>query len=95
MSKRKKKPKKNPVKITFDEKDREIFLKKQGKKHSKNERKKYQNELKLKKKRLEKLEQNKLLKEKIEKRYEELKSMKKEINKYADLDDEEEEEKEQ
>ena len=50
MSKRKKKPKKNPVKITFDEKDREIFLKKQGKKHSKNERKKYQNELKLKKK---------------------------------------------
>ena len=50
MSKGKKKPKKNPVKITFDEKDREIFLKKQGKKHSKNERKKYQNELKLKKK---------------------------------------------
>ena len=95
MSKGKKKPKKNPVKITFDEKDREIFLKKQGKKHSKNERKKYQNELKLKKKRLEKLEQNKILREKIEKRYEELKSMKKEINKYADLDDEEEEEKEQ
>ncbi len=55
MSKGKKKPKKNPVKITFDEKDREIFLKKQGKKHSKNERKKYQNELKLKKKDLKNL----------------------------------------
>ena len=34
---------------------------------------------------------NKIFKEKIEERYEEIKNMKKEINKYADLDEEEEE----
>lgn len=91
MSKGKKKFKKKPVKITFDEKDRETFLRNQGKKHSKKERKKYLNNLKTKQKRKEKIEQNKILKEKIEERYEEIKNMKKEINKYADLGDEEEE----
>ncbi len=91
MSKRKKKFKKKPIKITFDEKDRETFLRNQGKKHSKKERRKYLNDLKTKKKRTEKIEQNKILKEKIEQRYEELINMKKEINKYANLDDEEEE----
>ena len=92
MSKRKKKFKKKPIKITFDEKDRETFLRNQGKKHSKNERKKYLNDLKTKQKRRDKLEMNKIFKEKIEERYEELKNIKKEINKYANLDEEEEEE---
>ena len=87
MSKGKKIFKKKPIKITFDEKDRETFLRNQGKK----ERRKYLNDLKTKKKRTEKIEQNKILKEKIEQRYEELINMKKEINKYANLDDEEEE----
>ncbi len=91
MSKGKKIFKKKPIKITFDEKDRETFLRNQGKKHSKKERRKYLNDLKTKKKRTEKIEQNKILKEKIEQRYEELINMKKEINKYANLDDEEEE----
>ena len=91
MSKRKKKFKKKPIKITFDEKDRETFLRNQGKKHSKNERKKYLNDLKTKQKRRDKLEMNKIFKEKIEERYEELKNIKKEINKYANLDEEEEE----
>ena len=81
MSKGKKIFKKKPIKITFDEKDRETFLRNQGKKHSKKERRKYLNDLKTKKKRTEKIEQ----------RYEELINMKKEINKYANLDDEEEE----
>ncbi len=92
MSKRKKKFKKKPIKITFDEKDRETFLRNQGKKHSKNERRKYLNDLKTKQKRRDKLEMNKIFKEKIEERYEELKNIKKEINKYANLDEEEEEE---
>ncbi len=91
MSKGKKIFKKKPIKITFDEKDRETFLRNQGKKHSKKERRKYLNDLKTKKKRTEKIEQNKIIKEKIEQRYEELINMKKEINKYANLDDEEEE----
>ena len=91
MSKGKKIFKKKPIKITFDEKDRETFLRNQGKKHSKKERRKYLNDLKTKQKRTEKIEQNKILKEKIEQRYEELINMKKEINKYANLDDEEEE----
>ena len=91
MSKGKKKFKKKPIKITFDEKDRETFLRNQGKKHSKNERRKYLNDLKTKQKRRDKLEMNKIFKEKIEERYEEIKNMKKEINKYADLDEEEEE----
>ncbi len=92
MSKRKKKFKKKPIKITFDEKDRETFLRNQGKKHSKNERRKYLNDLKTKQKRRDKLEMNKIFKEKIEERYEELKNIRKEINKYANLDEEEEEE---
>ena len=91
MSKGKKIFKKKPIKITFDEKDRETFLRNQGKKHSKKERRKYLNDLKTKQKRRDKLEMNKIFKEKIEERYEEIKNMKKEINKYADLDEEEEE----
>ena len=38
-----------------------------------------------------KKEKNRLLKEEIEKKYDELQAMQKEMNKYADLSDEEEE----
>ena len=55
MSKGKKIFKKKPIKITFDEKDRETFLRNQGKKHSKKERRKYLNDLKTKKKEQKKL----------------------------------------
>ena len=77
--------------IKFDEQDRESFLKNQGKKYSKKERKNYQLKLKQEKKRKAKKESNKLMKEEIEKKYEELKAMQREMNKYADLSDEEEE----
>ena len=79
--------------IKFDEKDRKSFLLNQGKKYSKKERKKYHNKLKEEEKRKEKLEKNKLVKEEIQRKYEELHSIQKEMNKYADLSDEEEEEK--
>ena len=77
--------------IKFDEKDRKTFLINQGKKYSKKERKKYQNKLKQEEKRKEKIEKNKMIKEEIERKYEELHAMQKEMNKYADLSDEEEE----
>ena len=77
--------------IKFDEKDREAFLRNQGKKYSKKERKNYQNKLKQEQKRKAKKENNRLMKEEIEKKYDELQAMKKEMNKYADLSDEEEE----
>ena len=90
----KKKIKKNKkLVIKFDEKDRKSFLLNQGKKYSKKERKKYHNRLKEEEKRKEKLEKNKLVKEEIQRKYEELHSIQKEMNKYADLSDEEEEEK--
>ena len=90
----KKKIKKNKkLVIKFDEKDRKSFLLNQGKKYSKKERKKYHNKLKEEEKRKEKLEKNKLVKEEIQRKYEELHSIQKEMNKYADLSDEEEEEK--
>ena len=89
----KKKIKKNKkLVIKFDEKDRKSFLLNQGKKYSKKERKKYHNRLKEEEKRKEKLEKNKLVKEEIQRKYEELHSIQKEMNKYADLSDEEEEE---
>ena len=77
--------------IKFDEKDRKTFLINQGKKYSKKERKKYQNKLKQEEKRKEKIEKNKMIKEEIERKYEELHAMQKEMNKYADLSEEEEE----
>ena len=77
--------------IKFDEKDRKEFLLNQVKKYSKKERKNYQAKLKQEQKRKEKKEKNKLMKEEIEKKYEELQAMQKEMNKYADLSDEEEE----
>ena len=87
----KKKIKKNKkLVIKFDEKDRKSFLLNQGKKYSKKERKKYHNKLKEEEKRKEKLEKNKLVKEEIQRKYEELHSIQKEMNKYADLSDEEE-----
>ena len=67
----------------------------QGKKYSKKERKKYQNKLKQEEKRKEKLEKNKLIKEEIQRKYDELHAMQREMNKYADLSDEEESEKAQ
>ena len=91
MSKGKKIFKKKPIKITFDEKDRETFLRNQGKKHSKIERKKFNEKKKNDIKRKEKLEQNKIIKEQIEKRYNEIQAMKKEINRYADLSSDESE----
>ena len=81
--------------IKFDEKDRKTFLLNQGKKYSKKERKKYQNKLKQEEKRKEKLEKNKLIKEEIQRKYDELHAMQREMNKYADLSDEEESEKAQ
>ena len=90
----KKKQKKKLV-IKFDEKDRKTFLLNQGKKYSKKERKKYHNKLKQEEKRKEKIEKNKLLKEEIKRKYDELHEMQKEMNKYADLSDEEEGEKEE
>ena len=81
--------------IKFDEKDRKTFLLDQGKKYSKKERKKYQNKLKQEEKRKEKLEKNKLIKEEIQRKYDELHAMQREMNKYADLSDEEESEKAQ
>ncbi len=77
--------------IKFDENDRKTFLLNQGKKYSKKERKNYQLKLKQEQKRKAKKESNRLMKEEIEKKYEELKIMQKEMNKYADLSDEEEE----
>ena len=94
MSKKNLKKNKKLV-IKFDEKDRKTFLLNQGKKYSKKERKKYQNKLKQEEKRKEKLEKNKLIKEEIHRKYEELHAMQKEMNKYADLSDEEESEKAQ
>ena len=79
--------------IKFDEKDRKTFLLNQGKRYSKKERKKYQNKLKQEEKRKEKLEKNKLIKEEIHRKYEELHAIQKEMNKYADLSDEDESEK--
>ena len=90
MIKNKKKNKR--IKIKFDEKDRENFLKNQGKKHSKIERKKFNEKEKNEIKRKEKIERNKIIKEQIEKRYNEIQAMKKEINRYADLSSEESEE---
>ena len=88
----KKKIKKNKkLVIKFDEKDRKSFLLNQGKKYSKKERKKYHNKLKEEEKRKEKLEKNKLVKEEIQRKYEELHTIQKEMNKYADLSDEEQE----
>ena len=92
MGKKNKKTNKQII-IKFDEKDRKSFLLNQGKKYSKKERKKYHNRLKEEEKRKEKLEKNKLVKEEIQRKYEELHSIQKEMNKYADLSDEEEEEK--
>ncbi len=77
--------------IKFDENDRKAFLLNQGKKYSKKERKNYQLKLKAEKKRKAKKKNNRLMKEEIEKKYEELQAMQKEMNKYADLSDEEEE----
>ena len=77
--------------IKFDENDRKAFLLNQGKKYSKKERKNYQLKLKAEKKRKAKKENNRLMKEEIEKKYEELQAIQKEMNKYADLSDEEEE----
>ena len=78
--------------IKFDEKDRKSFLLNQGKKYSKRERKKYHDKLKQEEKRKEKLEKNKLMKEEIQRKYEELHEIQKDMNKYADLSEEEEEE---
>ena len=94
MSKKNVKKNKKLV-IKFDEKDRKTFLLNQGKKYSKKERKKYQNKLKQEEKRKEKLEKNKLIKEEIQRKYDELHAMQREMNKYADLSDEEESEKAQ
>ena len=94
MSKKNLKKNKKLV-IKFDEKDRKTFLLNQGKKYSKKERKKYQNKLKQEEKRKEKLEKNKLIKEEIQRKYDELHAMQREMNKYADLSDEEESEKAQ
>ena len=94
MSKKNLKKNKKLV-IKFDEKDRKTFLLNQGKKYSKKERKKYQNKLKQEEKRKEKLEKNKLIKEEIQRKYDELDAMQREMNKYADLSDEEESEKAQ
>ena len=91
MSKKNKKKIKNLV-IKFDEKDRKTFLLNQGKKYSKKERKKYHDKLKQEEKRKEKLEKNKLIKEEIKKKYDELHAIQEEMNKYADLSDEEERE---
>jgi hypothetical protein len=77
--------------IKFDENDRKNFLLNQGKKYSKKERKNYQLKLKQEKKRKAKKESNRLMKEEIEKKYEELHAMQKEMNRYANLSDEEEE----
>ena len=77
--------------IKFDADDRKNFLLNQGKKYSKKERKKYQNKLKEEQKRKARKEKNKLLKEEIIKKYEELQIMQKEMNKYADFSDEDEE----
>ena len=92
MGKKNKKTNKQIV-IKFDEKDRKTFLLNQGKKYSKKERKIYHNKLKQEEKRKEKIEKNKLIKEEIQRKYNELQAMQKEMNKYADLSDEEEEEK--
>ena len=81
--------------IKFDEKDRKTFLLNQGKKYSKKERKKYKMKLKQEEKRKEKIEKNKLIKEEIQRKYDELHAMQREMNKYADLSDEEESEKAQ
>ena len=62
MGKKNKKRNKKLV-IKFDEKDREAFLRNQGKKYSKKERKNYQMKLKQEKKRKAKIESNKLRKE--------------------------------
>ena len=94
MSKKNLKKNKKLV-IKFDEKDRKTFLLNKGKKYSKKERKKYQNKLKQEEKRKEKLEKNKLIKEEIQRKYDELHAMQREMNKYADLSDEEESEKAQ
>ena len=81
--------------IKFDEQDRKTFLLNKAKKYSKKERKKYHNKLKQEEKRKEKLEKNKLIKEEIQRKYDELHAMQKEMNKYADLSDEEEEKEEE
>ena len=94
MSKKNLKKNKKLV-IKFDEKDRKTFLLNQGKKYSKKERKKYQNKLNKEEIRKEKLEKNKLNKEEIQRKYDELHAMQREMNKYADLSDEEESEKAQ
>ncbi len=92
----KKNNKKNKkLSIKFDENDRKAFLLNQGKKYSKKERKKYHNKLKEEEKRKEKLEKNKLMKEEIQRKYEELHKLQKEMNRYANLSDEEEEENEE
>ena len=94
MGKKNKKKNKKLV-INFNEKDRKTFLLNQGKKYSKKERKKYHYKLKQEEKRKEKIEKNKLIKEEIQRKYNELQAMQKEMNKYADLSDEEEAEKEE
>ena len=91
MGKNNKKKNKKLI-IKFDEKDRKSFLLNQGKKYSKRERKKYHDKLKQEEKRKEKLEKNKLMKEEIQRKYEELHEIQKDMNKYADLSEEEEEE---
>jgi hypothetical protein len=83
----KNKNKKNKaLKIKFDPQDRIQFLKNQGKKYTKQERKKYLEKKKIDAKRKEQLEHNKMVKQQIEEKYEQLKNMKKEIGRYADFD---------
>lgn len=53
--------KKNALSITFDPKDRAQFLKNQGQKYSKQERKKYKEKMKMNQKRKERKEHNKMV----------------------------------
>ena len=77
--------------IKFDENDRINFLKEKARKRNKKKNKKFLEKKKNEEKRLAKLEKNRIVKENIEKRYEELKKLKKDLNKYADISDDEEE----
>ena len=85
---------KNNLTIKFDTQDRVKFLKNQGQKYSKQERRKYLEKQKINKKRKERKEHNKMIRQQVEEKYEELIKMQKEMNKYADLSSESEDEEE-